>query len=240
MRLSVDASVSQTTHARCAADALSGHGFSVQRLTDLFSGLETVWTRRIWSRRRSSSKPARTRFDPKRTFMVRNRSCASAEAHAIAPAHKKPFTEKRRAICRSAYAVAIGVQISVADTMFATASRRQCCKTCGNDAPAVRDETRGPVQTETAESLPRDRRGRFHRPHPTGTVPADVHAKFCTSVEKAVQTSIVTREAQKGCCLRGSRPFSGISQEIKSLDTSCETRTRNLQIRSLARCPLRQ
>ena len=105
---------------------------------------------------------------------------------------------------------------------------------------AVRDETRGPVQTETAESLPRDRRGRFHRPHPTGTVPADVHAKFCTSVEKAVQTSIVTREAQKGCCLRGSRPSSGISQEIKSLDTSCETRTRNLQIRSLARCPLRQ
>ena len=159
-------------------------------------------------------------------------------------AHKKPFTEKRRAIWRSAYAVDLArnwrsnlrcghhVCDGVEEAMLQNLRQRR--------SGAVRDETRGPVQTETAESLPRDRRGRFHRPHPTGTVPADVHAKFCTSVEKAVQTSIVTREAQTGCCLRGSRPFSGISQEIKSLDTSCETRTRNLQIRSLARCPLRQ
>jgi hypothetical protein len=160
-----------------------------------------------------------SRFDIRRTVGFSRRvgyDCARQRRLMQLPsAHKKPFTEKRRAICRSAYAVDLArnwrSNLRCGHHACDAASRRQCCKTCGNDAPAVRDETRGPVQTETAESLPRDRRGRFHRPHPTGTVPADVHAKFCTSVEKAVQTSIVTREAQKGCCLRGSRPFSRAS-----------------------------
>ena len=188
-------------------------------------------------------------FDVRRTVgFIRPcwiRSCASAEAHAIVVRTQ----ETVHSVWRCAYAVElarVGVRISVADTADVCDGVEAMLQTLRHRRlRAVRDETRGPVQpTETAESLPRDKRGRFHRPHPTGTVPADVHAKFCTSVEKAVQTSKVTHEslvAQKGCCLRGSRPVSGIClTEIKSLDTSCETRTRNLQIRSLARCPLRQ
>ena len=135
----------------------------------------------------------------------------------LSSAHKKPFTAKRRAIWRCAYAVELAcvcVRISVADTADVCDGVEEMLQTLRHRRlRAVRDETRAPVQTtETAESLPRDKRGRFHRPHPTGTVPADVHAKFCTSVEKAVQTSKVTHEslvAQKGCCLRGKPAVLG-------------------------------